>query len=258
MSSEILRFEIPEDGIAVLTMNRPERLNALSGPLLDALSDAVRRIGEDDAIRVFLLCGAPRADGRPCFSAGVDLRAFAEGAGVGIEQGFRLTQAIDDLRKPSIAVIDGICTTGAAEIAVACHLRLVGAGARISDWHLKNLGTGLGAWGAATRWARLVGSARARELFLTGRELGADEAVRIGFASAAHASERLLDEALATARAIAAMDPRGVALTLAHFNRCDDWTRDESLHFARHAPRWFGIGVEIGEKGAKILGKQGG
>src|SRR5439155_16365368 len=150
------------------------------------------------------------------------------------------------------AVIDGICTTGAAEIAVACHVRLVGAAAKISDWHLKNLGTGLGAWGAATRWARLVGAARARELFLTGREIGAEEAVRIGFASAAHASERVYDEALAMARAIAAMDPRGVALTLAHFDRCDDESREESLRFASRAPRWFGVGVEIGSKGARI------
>jgi enoyl-CoA hydratase/carnithine racemase len=254
MSSEILRFETPDDGVAVLTMNRPKRLNALNGPLLDALAEALRRIASDDAIRVFVLRGAPRADGRPCFSAGVDLKAFAEGAGVGIEQGFRLTQAIDDLPKPSIALIDGICTTGGAEIAVACHLRIVGAAARISDWHLRNLGTGLGAWGAATRWARLVGSARARELFLTGREIGAEEAVRIGFASAAHPSERLYDEALGMARTIAGMDPRGVALTLAHFRGCDDWTRDESLRFAQLAPRWFGIGVDMTAKRAQILG----
>jgi enoyl-CoA hydratase/carnithine racemase len=152
-------------------------------------------------------------------------------------------------------VIDGICTTGAAEIAVACHLRIVGAAARISDWHLKNLGTGLGAWGAATRWARLVGSARTRELFLTGREIGAEEAVRIGFATAAHASERVHDEALTVARAIAAMDPRGVALTLAHLARTDDMTREESLRFASLAPGWFGVGVNIEHKGEKILGK---
>ena len=255
MSDAIVRFETPEDGIAVLTLNRPERLNALNGPLLDALSEALGRIAAYDAIRVFLVRGAPRSDGRPCFSAGVDLRAFAEGAGVGIEQGASLMDRIAGLLKPSIAVIDGICTTGAGELAVACHIRVVGAAARISDWHLKNLGTGLGAWGAATRWARLVGSARTVELFLTGREIGAEEAVRIGFASAAHPSERLFDEALAMARAIAAMDPRGVALTLAHLGRTDDWTREESLRFARLAPRWFGVGVNIELKGEKILRK---
>jgi enoyl-CoA hydratase/carnithine racemase len=250
----ILRFETPEDGIAVLTLQRPERLNALNGPLLDALADAVGRISADDAIRVFLVRGAPRADGRPCFSAGVDLRAFAEGEGVGIEQGASLTDRIDALLKPSIAVIDGICTTGAAELAVACDIRIVGAAARISDWHLKNLGTGLGAWGAATRWARLVGSARAKELFLTGREIGAEEAVRIGFASAAHPSEGLWDEALAMARAIAAMDARGVALTLAHLGRTDDWTREESLRFAKLAPRWFGVAPDMASTRDRVLG----
>ena len=100
-----------------------------------------------------------------------------------------------------------------------------------------------------------MGSARARELFLTGREIGAEEAVRIGFATAAHASERVYDEALAMARAIAAMDPRGVALTLAHFRGCDDWSRDESLRFAQLAPRWYGISVDVAAKGAKVLGK---
>jgi enoyl-CoA hydratase len=256
MSDAILRFETPEDGIAVLTLNRPERLNALNGPLLDALGEALARISADDAIRVFLLRGAPRPDGRPCFSAGVDLRAFAEHAGVGTGQGASLTDRIDDLLKPSIAVIDGICTTGAAELAVACDIRLVGSAAQISDWHLKNLGTGLGAWGAATRWSRLIGSARTKELFLTGRVIGAEEAVRIGFASAAHPSDRLFDEALAMARAIAAMDPRGVALTLAHLGHTDDWTREESLRFARLAPRWFGVVPKIEEKGAKILGER--
>jgi enoyl-CoA hydratase len=254
MSDPILRFETPEDGIAVLTLHRPERLNALNGPLLDALSEAVGRIAADDAIRVFLLRGAPRPDGRPCFSAGVDLRAFAEGAAVDIQQGAALTDRIEALLKPSIAVIDGICTTGAGELAVACHVRIVGASARISDWHLKNLGTGLGAWGAATRWARLVGSARTKELFLTGREIGAEEAVRIGFASAAHPSEKLWDEALAMARAIAAMDPRGVALTLAHLGRTDDWTREESLRFARLAPRWFGVAPDMAKAGDRVLG----
>jgi enoyl-CoA hydratase/carnithine racemase len=253
MSEPIVRFETPEEGIAVVTLHRPERLNALNGPLLDELARAVERVAADDAIRVFVLRGAPRPDGRPCFSAGVDLRAFAEGAGVGLEQGASLTDSIEDLRKPSIAVIDGICTTGAAELAVACHIRLVGQGARISDWHLKNLGTGLGAWGAATRWARLVGSARTRELFLTGREIGAEEAVRIGFASAAHPSERVFEEALAMARAIAGMDPRGVALTLAHLGRTDDWTREESLRFARLAPRWFGVAPDLLQARNRVL-----
>jgi len=257
MAYEFIRFEIAEDHVAVVTLARPERLNALHGPMLDELLDAVAAIERDDAIRVFLLCGAPRADGRPCFGAGVDLRSFAEGSGVTTEQGFALTNTIDDLLKPSIAVIDGVCTTGAVELALACDLRLVGGSAQISDWHLKNLGTGLGAWGASTRWARLVGTTRAKEIILTGKVVDADEALRIGFATAAHDSSALWSEALALARTIAAMDPDGVRLTLAHLDRIGDMSRDEALRWAQLAPRWLGVRQSMRGKADAVLGKAG-
>ena len=147
MNSGALLYEKHSDGVAVLTLSRPERLNALSGPLLDDLAACVERLNADPDVRVFLVRGAPRPDGRPCFSAGVDVQAFEDGEGVTEEQGFALTNRIDDLLKPSIAVIDGICTTGAAEIALACDFRLVARTAEISDWHLAKLGTGLGSWG---------------------------------------------------------------------------------------------------------------
>ncbi len=254
MTYEFLGFDLPEPHVALVTLRRPQRLNALNGPLLDELADAVARIDGDDDIRVWLLTGAPRPDGRPCFGAGVDLRSFEEGKGVTVEQGFELTNRIDDLLTPSIAVIDGICTTGAAELALSCDFRLVGEAARISDWHLKNLGTGLGAWGASTRWARLVGVARAKEIILTGRELDADEALRIGFATAAHPSEHLLREALALARTIAGMKREGVRMTLAHLDRADDMTREQSLRWAELLPKWLGVDVRVENKARQALG----
>ena len=149
MSDAPISYEKRPDGIAIVTLDRPKKLNALTGPLLSGLSDIVDEIEKDPEVRVFLLCGAPRPDGRPCFSAGVDVSAFADGEGVTEELGFDLTNKIDDLLKPSIAVIDGVCTTGGGEIALACDFRLVGRQAQISDFHLKKLGTGLGAWGAS-------------------------------------------------------------------------------------------------------------
>ena len=259
MTYEFIRFEKPAPHVAAITLARPERLNALNGPLLDELLDAVSAIERDDDVHVFLFTGGPRPDGRPCFSAGVDLRSFAEKTGVGEEQGFRLTNKIDDMLKPSIAVIDGVCTTGAAELALACDLRLVGEAAQISDWHLKNLGTGLGAWGASTRWLRLVGAARAKEIILTGKVVGAEEAVRIGLAMAAHPSDRLWDEALAVAGTIAGMDPKGVALTLAHLDRSEDMSRDQALRWAQLAPKWLGVSIDMRGKDEKVLGgKRGG
>jgi len=254
MSESPILFEKRDDGIAVVTLNRPEKLNSLTGPLLDALDEAVDRVAADPEIRVFLLRGAPRPDGRPCFSAGVDVSAFADSQGVGEEQGFLLTNKIDDLLKPSIAVIDGVCTTGGGEIALACDFRVVGRTARISDWHLKKLGTGLGAWGASTRWARECGVTNAKQMLLTGREIDGDEALRIGFASAVFDPDALEAGALEMATQIAGMKPDGVKLVLAHLDRIDDMSRDQALRWAQLSAEWLDVKVGESELRGKVLG----
>jgi enoyl-CoA hydratase/carnithine racemase len=255
MSTDPIRYEKREDGIALVTLDRPERLNALTGALLDGLSEVVDEIERDPEVRVFLLRGAPRPDGRPCFSAGVDVQAFADGDGVTEEQGFALTNKIDDLLKPSIAVIDGVCTTGGGEIALACDFRLVGRQARISDWHLKKLGTGLGSWGGSTRWARECGVTAAKEILLTGREIDGDEAFRIGFASAVFDSEALEAGALEMASRIAAMSPEGVKLVLAHLDRIGDMTRDQALNWAKLAADWLDVKGGANELEGRVLGR---
>jgi enoyl-CoA hydratase/carnithine racemase len=255
MSTDPIRYEKRDDGIAIVTLDRPERLNALTGSLLDALSEAVDEIERDPEVRVFLLRGAPRPDGRPCFSAGVDVQAFADGDGVTEEQGFALTNKIDDLLKPSIAVIDGVCTTGGGEIALACDFRLVGRQARISDWHLKKLGTGLGSWGGSTRWARECGVTVAKEILLTGREIDGDEAFRIGYASAVFDSDELEAGALEMASRIAGMSPDGVKLVLAHLDRIGDMSRDQALNWARLASDWLDVKVGAEELEGRVLGR---
>ena len=258
MEFEFIRFDRPAAGVARVTLDRPKRLNALHGPLMQELVSAVRIIEEDPEIRAWILTGAPRPDGRPNFGAGVDLRAFSEGTGVDNFTGLHLTNDIDDLLVPSIAVIDGVCTTGAVELALACDFRLVAPGAQISDWHLKNLGTGLGGWGASTRWSRLVGVQRTKEIILTGKVVDGDEAYRIGFATAVHPSETLMDEALEMASTIVGMSPDGVGLTLAHLDRNMDMTRDEALRWAQLAPKWLGVKTGVAGKDEQILGKKKG
>ena len=255
MSYEFIQYEIAEDGIALVTLNRPERLNTLNGTLLDELADAVKRIERDDDVRVFLLTGAPRLDGRPCFGAGVDLRCFEEGRPVDGHQGFTLTNDIDDLLKPSIALVDGVCSTGSVELALACDFRLVGEAAQISDWHLKHLGTGLGGWGGSTRWSHLVGTTNAKEIILTGKVVDAADAVRMGFASYRHPSEELREAGLRMARSIVGMKAEGVRLCLAHLDRNRDMSRDQALRWAQLAPKWLGVSTQIESKGKDVLSR---
>jgi enoyl-CoA hydratase len=255
MSYRNILFEVVEPHIALVTLDRPERLNALNGPMLDELSEVVERIDRDDEIYVWLLTGSPRKDGRPNFGSGVDLRAFEEGQGVNNAQGVGVTNQIDDLLTPSIAMIDGVCTTGAGELALACDFRVVGEAARISDWHLKHMGT-VGAWGAATRWARLVGVHKAKEILITGRELGAEEACRIGYATEACSSEDLMEKSLELARVIRGMARDGVRMLLAHLNRHEDMSRDESLRWAALVPGYLGVEQGIAGKEEELLGKK--
>ena len=255
MGYQTLRYEKPEDGIAIVTLDRPQRLNAINGALLRDLDAVLGEIEKDDAVRAFLITGAPRADGRPCFSAGFDLKSIAEEGRPERGLGQHVTDRLDDFLKPSIAVVDGVCSTGGGELAMAADLRVVGAQLELSDWHLKNLGTGLGEWGAATRWVRLAGAQKAKEVMLTGRVLGAAEAVSCGWAIAQHPSERVMDAALEMARAIAGMSPKGVRMTLLHLDRAEDMTRDQSLRWSLELPKLVGVKTAIEEKADAVLGK---
>jgi len=256
MNDEFIRVDRPAERVVRVTLHQPERLNAINGSMLKELDRALRRIAQDDDVHVWLLTGAPRLDGKPCFSAGVDVKAVSEGIPIDRHLGPRVTDAIDDMLKPSIAVIDGTASTGAVELALACDFRLVGESAQISDWHLKNLGSGLGGWGSPTRWIDLVGSTVTKEIVLTGRTLDADEAVRVGFASRQCSSAALMKSALEMATDIAAMDPSGVRAALAHIQQSNAPQRDYSLKLAQQIPLWFGQGRSFAERAQHLVNKR--
>lgn len=253
MSDESIIFDRPLEHIARVTLSRPKRLNAIDGAMLKELERALRQIERDETIRVWILAGAPRPDGRPCFSAGVDIKAAGEGNLIDPRLGPHVTDAIDDMLKPSIAVIDGIASTGAVELALACDFRLVGEAAEISDWHLKHLGSGLGAWGSPTRWLELVGPALTKDIILTGRVLSAGEAVSAGFASLGSKSDCVMEDALRMATTIAGMDPQGVRAALAHIQQSGAPQRDYSLKLAQQITQWFGPGSSFAERARKLM-----
>jgi enoyl-CoA hydratase/carnithine racemase len=237
-----IRYEVVAEHVVRLVINRPEVANALDPATFAELDAALDRVESDDDVRVWLLTGAPRTDGRPWFSAGADLKTAspAQDDRPGIDPA-AVVDRIDDMLKPSIAVIDGVCTTGALELAMACDLRLAADTARISDWHLKATGLGIGQWGAATRLCRLVGVDKAKELLLTGVEVDGDEAARIGLVNRSVTSADLDTAALEMATTIASMPRAGVRTTLGFLTLQQDMSKREALRWAELAPEWMGL-----------------
>lgn len=250
-----IKYEVVKPHIACITLNRPERMNAINRTVFEELDDALTRIEQDADVHVFLLTGAPRSDGKPCFSAGADLKAIAEGQSTPVPLALGVTNRLDEFLKPSIAVVDGLCTTGGMEILMACDFRIAAETAQFSDWHLKRLGAGLGSWGASTRLPRLVGLAKAKEMLLTGMLIDGKEAHRIGLVNRVYPPDKLMDGALEMAQAIAEMRPEGVRLTLAFLETSLDLDKHQALRWAQLAPPYLGIASKR-EEGAKAFVEQ--
>ncbi|MGE0742499.1 MAG: enoyl-CoA hydratase/isomerase family protein [Hyphomonadaceae bacterium] len=216
MSSILL--DVVEDGVAVLTLNRPERLNAIDDSWIDGMHAALDRLSADRSIRVVVLTGAGRG-----FCAGADLKREGpvihdEGAGQ-VRDGMRgqerlssIFERMTRLRQPIVAAVNGPAADGGFALALAADVRLASTKA---NFHVANARIGLSAGECGISWIfpRLVGLSRCFELMLTGRPFDAAEAERIGLLSRVTEPDALIPEALKLARAIAANAAFGVAMT---------------------------------------------
>lgn len=175
-------------GLAVLTLNRPQRLNALSLDLRRALFETFAALQADGETRVVILTGAGRA-----FSAGLDLEELGNGAAIhGRQEVWSDTgAAVRSFSGPVIGAINGAAVTGGFEIALACDLLIASSNARFADTHGR-VGL-LSGWGLSQRLSRVIGLARAKELSLTGNFLGAETAERWGLVNRVVAPAALLD-----------------------------------------------------------------
>ena len=195
-------------GIAMVTMNRPAVLNAFDTAQLERLLAAFRDLRADATVRCVVLTGA----GTKAFAAGADIKEMADlspAAGLAFGRlGHALTAAVEGLPQPTIAAVNGYAFGGGCELALACDLRLVSDTAQFAQPEV-TLGIPPG-WGGTQRLPRLVGPGLAAEVILTGRRVGADEALRIGLVNAVHPADRLLPEAMILAERIAAASPRAV------------------------------------------------
>lgn len=215
--AEIERTE-PEDGIVLLTLNRPSSLNSMTAELVESLHEHLREIAIDPVARVVILTGAGRG-----FCAGLDLRGYGTAphtahlgrtqAGFAVQQHIAsLIPAMRSLPQPVIAAVNGAAAGGGFALVLGADVRLA---ARSAKFNAAFIRIGLSACDIGTSWLlpRLVGVARAQELMLTGRVFDAEEAYRIGLVVDLLDDDTLLDAAISKAHEIMQNTPFGVALT---------------------------------------------
>jgi enoyl-CoA hydratase len=224
------------DGIARVTINRPDKLNALNGTVIAELDDAVGRIEGDSAVRAVLLTGA----GSKAFVAGADIGEIGgQGAMDGQERsqaGQRMMRRLERCGKPVVAAVNGFALGGGCELAMACHVRVASETARFGQPEVK-LGIGPG-YGGTVRLPRLVGRGRALELLLTGAMIDAQEAWRIGLVNRVVPADRLMAESEQLLRTILENGPLAVRACLELVDAGLETTTDEAL---RLEANWFGL-----------------
>ncbi|CAN5716906.1 short-chain-enoyl-CoA hydratase [soil metagenome] len=194
--------------VAIVTMDRPDALNAFNTDQMMAMIDAFAEIGNRSETRCIVLTGA----GEKAFAAGADIKEMAQldstgGTAFG-RLGQRLTRAIEDVRQPVIAAVNGYALGGGCEVALAADIRIASPNAVFAQPEV-SLAIPPG-WGGTQRLPRLVGPGLAAEMILTGRRVGAEEALRRGLLNAIHPADLLLDEAVKLASSIAANSPFAV------------------------------------------------
>jgi enoyl-CoA hydratase len=221
MSDDVLIETRPEEGIALITLNRPKAMNALNFDLLESLHAAFARLAEDASIRAVILTGAGRA-----FCSGADLKGYGGPTGlkpgekpVSIEAGFsvqvRFSSLISRMRKlpqPIIAAVNGAACGGGLALALGSDIRLAGPLAQFNVAFVKVALSGCD-MGVSWLLPRLIGASRAWELMLTGRMIDASEADRLGLVSRVTHDAEVVAAALEVAREIRANSAWGVKMT---------------------------------------------
>jgi 2-(1,2-epoxy-1,2-dihydrophenyl)acetyl-CoA isomerase len=236
MTYKCLLYEV-KDGIATLTLNRPERLNALGDTLRDDLLDAVTRASADSEVRVMVVTGAGRG-----FCAGGDVKAMNEAHEGRRERPLldraapsrdRVLLAMQDAPQPIIAAVNGAAAGAGMNLALACDIRIASTAAKFTQAFVKR---GLHPdWGGTYFLPRVVGMARAAELIFTGDIVDAEEALRLGIVSRVVAPEDLMPSARELAVRIAAGPPIAIRLARRALHRNSECDLREALEFETFA-----------------------
>ena len=218
-----------KDNVGLLTLNRPEALNALSDQLTNEMTTALRDFEADDTIGAIVITGSEKA-----FAAGADIKEFAPKSYMDAYFDELITASWEEptrCRKPVIAAVSGYALGGGCELAMMCDFIICAENAKFGQPEI-NIGTIPGA-GGTQRLTRFVGKSKAMEMTLTGRMMNAEEAERSGLVSRVVPTEDLLDEALSVAKNIAGLSRPAVFMAKECVNRAYETTLAEGVRFER-------------------------
>jgi enoyl-CoA hydratase len=219
-----------DDPVAVVLLNRPQQLNALSDDLMEQLVSALQELDADDGVRCIVLGGNERA-----FAAGADIGELARASAIELYFARRIERwdAIRNLWTPLVAAVSGYCLGGGCELALACDLIVASESAKFGQPET-SLGIIPGA-GGTQRLTRAVGKALAMDVILSGRMLSADEALTAGLVARVVAKEAWLEEAKRVAREIASKGPVATRLAKEAVDRAYESTLQLGLEYERRA-----------------------
>lgn len=263
MPEDAILVDKRDDGVALITLNRPDRLNAMSSELLEGLAGALTDAGEDDAVRCVALTGAGRA-----FSAGGDVKDMAddrravtfggetdeEAAGLLAHAAQSTTGAIYALPKPVVALINGVVVGGALGLVLACDARLASERARIGT-AFRNVGLS-GDFGTTYLLPRLVGWGRARELFMSGDMLDAVGAQEMGLVTGVYEDDKLMSEGLAYCAQLASGPTKAFGRMKANLNYGEQHTITQAMQQEALNQRFSALDQDHHEAATAFANKQ--
>ena len=217
-----------EDGVGVITVNRPDALNAVNSEVMDGLLSAAAKFDADPAIGCILITGEGKA-----FIAGADIKEMQEKSYMDmfmadVQAGW---EAFAATRTPMIAAVNGFALGGGCEIAMMCDIIIASEKAKFGQPEIK-LGV-IPGWGGSQRLTKAVGKAKAMDLILTGRMMDAQEAERSGLVARVVAHDDLMKEAMEAAKAIAGFGAPSAMIAKEAVNRAFETTLNEGLRFER-------------------------
>lgn len=230
MTFKLIIYEKSE-GVATITLNRPEAMNAISKEVVQEVIQALGDAKDDESIRVVILTGA----GEKAFSAGADIKAMIGMNALRARElslmGEKLCLAFENFEKPVIAALNGYALGGGLEVAMACDLRIASENARMGQTEV-NIGL-IPGWGGTQRLTRLIGATKAKELVFTGRMIDAKTAEQLGILNMVIPADKFKETVMQFAMDLAAKPPVAIKVAKSLINKGADIGLDSALALER-------------------------